>query len=109
MKQMALAHLRGKVLTTNTVLTQLMRLHQITCGHFVADDGSVKKYSRKIGAIGNGLQILHTDGARYDQDCFSVEDFRVDNQIVEVAFSHLLDSCEYASDRKSEKLFFGID
>jgi len=41
MKQMALAHLRGKVLTTNTVLTQLMRLHQITCGHFVADDGSV--------------------------------------------------------------------
>ena len=42
MKQTALAHLDGKVLTTNTVLTQLMRLHQITCGHFVADDGSTK-------------------------------------------------------------------
>ena len=25
-----------------TVLTQLMRLQQITCGHFVADDGSVQ-------------------------------------------------------------------
>ena len=43
MKQMALAHLHGKVLTTNTVLTQLMRLHQITCGHFVADDGTVQE------------------------------------------------------------------
>ena len=42
MKQTALAHLDGKVLTTNTVLTQLMRLHQITCGHFVADDGTTK-------------------------------------------------------------------
>ena len=26
--------LNGKVTTTITVLTQLMRLHQITCGHF---------------------------------------------------------------------------
>ena len=26
-----------------TVLTQLMRLHQITCGHFTADDGSVQQ------------------------------------------------------------------
>ena len=25
-----------------TVLTQLMRLHQITCGHFTADDGSTQ-------------------------------------------------------------------
>ena len=34
--------LNGKVTTTMTVLTQLMRLHQITCGHFTADDGSVQ-------------------------------------------------------------------
>ena len=25
-----------------TVFTQLMRLHQITCGHFTADDGSTQ-------------------------------------------------------------------
>jgi hypothetical protein len=25
-----------------TVMTQLMRLHQITCGHFTADDGTIK-------------------------------------------------------------------
>ena len=43
MKQMALAQLDDKILTTNTVLTQLMRLHQITCGHFVADDGTIKE------------------------------------------------------------------
>ena len=42
MKKQALAVLNGKVTTTMTVLTQLMRLHQITCGHFKADDGSTQ-------------------------------------------------------------------
>ena len=43
MKQTALAHLNGKQATTMTVLTQLMRLHQITCGHFTADDGTIQR------------------------------------------------------------------
>ena len=34
MKEEALATLNGKQITTMTVLTQLMRLQQITCGHF---------------------------------------------------------------------------
>ena len=42
MKKTALAMLNGKVTSTVTVLTQLMRLHQITCGHFTADDGSTQ-------------------------------------------------------------------
>jgi SNF2 family DNA or RNA helicase len=42
MKKQAVAYLNGKVTSTMTVLTQLMRLHQITCGHFTADDGSVQ-------------------------------------------------------------------
>ena len=42
MKKQAIAVLNGKVTTTMTVLTQLMRLHQITCGHFTADDGSTQ-------------------------------------------------------------------
>ena len=42
MKQTALAHLNGKVTSTMTILTQLMRLHQITCGHFTADDGTTQ-------------------------------------------------------------------
>ena len=42
MKEAAMAMMNGKVTTTVTVLTQLMRLHQITCGHFTADDGSVQ-------------------------------------------------------------------
>ena len=43
MKEQALAFLNGKMTTTVTVITQLMRLHQITCGHFKADDGSVQE------------------------------------------------------------------
>jgi len=43
MKEQALAILNGKVTTTVTVLTQLMRLHQITCGYVTADDGSVQE------------------------------------------------------------------
>ena len=42
MKQMALAELNGKVTTTVNVITQLMRLQQITCGHFKSDDGEVQ-------------------------------------------------------------------
>ena len=42
MKQQAIAHLNGKVTTTMTVLTQLMRLHQITCGYVAADDGTTQ-------------------------------------------------------------------
>ena len=43
MKKMALAELNGKLTTTATVITQLMRLQQITAGHFKSDDGSVQK------------------------------------------------------------------
>ena len=43
MKQTALAEMNGKMTTTATVLTQLMRLQQITCGHFKADDGTTQK------------------------------------------------------------------
>jgi SNF2 family DNA or RNA helicase len=43
MKQLALAQLGGKLMTTATALVQLMRLHQITCGHFKSDDGTTQK------------------------------------------------------------------
>ena len=43
MKEQALAVLNGKITTTMTVLTQLMRLHQITCGYVTADDGSIQQ------------------------------------------------------------------
>ena len=43
MKKEALAVLNGKMDTSATVITQLMRLHQITCGHFKADDGTIQE------------------------------------------------------------------
>ena len=42
MKQSALAILNGKMITTVNAITQIMRLHQITCGHFKADDGTIQ-------------------------------------------------------------------
>ena len=41
MKSAALASLKGKMATAPHVLTQLMRLHQITCGHLKNDDDSI--------------------------------------------------------------------
>ena len=54
MKEQALAILNEKTVTTVNALTQLMRLQQITCGHFVADDGSTQeiKSNRIKGANG---------------------------------------------------------
>ena len=42
MKKQALAILEGKVSSTKNSLTQLMRLQQITCGHFTDDTGTVQ-------------------------------------------------------------------
>ncbi len=72
MKKAAMAVLNGKVSTTMTVLTQLMRLHQITCGHFTADDGSEQRVnSNRMSEL---MSILEeTDGkaiiwANYQKD-----------------------------------------
>jgi len=56
MKEEALATLNGKQITTMTVLTQLMRLQQITCGHFVADDGTTQEI--KSNRLNELLDIL---------------------------------------------------
>jgi len=56
MKQMALAQMNGKLTTTANALTQLMRLHQITCGHFKADDGSIQ--SIKNNRLSQLLEVL---------------------------------------------------
>ena len=56
MKKEAIAVLNGKVVSTATVITQLMRLHQITCGHFTSDDGTVQEI--KNNRISQLMDIL---------------------------------------------------
>jgi len=59
MKQLALAQMDGKIMTTATVLTQLMRLQQITCGHFTADDGTIKEVdSNRLPELMNVLEEI---------------------------------------------------
>jgi len=59
MKKMALALMNGKMITTASALTQLMRLHQITCGHFKADDGSTQEIkSNRSAELMNVLEEL---------------------------------------------------
>ena len=59
MKKTALATLNGKVTSTMTVITQLMRLQQITCGHFVADDGTTQEIkSNRIVELMNVLDEI---------------------------------------------------
>jgi len=78
MKDHALAMLNGKMTTTMTVLTQLMRLHQITCGHFTADDGSVQQV--KSNRMNELMSILEEiDGkaiiwANYQRDIENIVD-----------------------------------
>ena len=72
MRQEALATLNGKTVTTMTALTQLMRLHQITCGPFAADDGSIQEI--KNNRLAELLDVLdETEGkaikwAHYQHD-----------------------------------------
>ena len=72
MRKEALATLNGKTVTTTTALTQLMRLHQITCGHFSADDGTIQEV--KNNRLSELLDVLEeVDGkaiiwAHYQHD-----------------------------------------
>ena len=57
MKSMALAELNGKMLTTFNAVTQIMRLQQITCGHFKADDDSIQEIkNNRITELMNVLE-----------------------------------------------------
>jgi SNF2 family DNA or RNA helicase len=76
MRKEALATLNGKTTTTVNALTQLMRLQQITCGHFTADDGSTQ--SIKNNRIGELMDVLEeTEGkaiiwAHYQYDITTI-------------------------------------
>ena len=60
MSQLALAQFKGKLMTTATVMTQLMRLHQITCGHFTADDGTIQDIkNNRLDDLSNLLDEVH--------------------------------------------------
>jgi SNF2 family DNA or RNA helicase len=76
MKQTALAHLNGKITSTVTVLTQLMRLHQITCGHFTADDGTTQEIdNNRINELMNVLDELEGKAiiwANYQHDITNI-------------------------------------
>ena len=76
MKQTALAHLNGKVTSTVTVLTQLMRLHQITCGHFTADDGTTQEIANnRISELMNVLDEIEGKAiiwANYQHDITNI-------------------------------------
>ena len=59
MRKQALAILNGKQVTTVNALTQLMRLHQITCGHFTADDGSIQRIpNNRVSELMNILEEI---------------------------------------------------
>jgi SNF2 family DNA or RNA helicase len=59
MKQEAIAFLDGKMQSSATVMTQLMRFHQITCGHFTADDGTIKDLPcSRLGELMNILENI---------------------------------------------------
>ena len=60
MKHLALAEMDGKTMSTATVLTQLMRLQQINCGHFTADDGTIKSIkNNRITELLDTLEEIH--------------------------------------------------
>ena len=55
MKRAAITFFEDNPMTAASVLTQMIRLHQITCGHFTADDGSIQeiKNNRQINTKWN--------------------------------------------------------
>ena len=77
MKRAAITFFEDNPMTAASVLTQMIRLHQITCGHIKTDDGEVRPL--KNNRIKELLQVLQeTDGkviiwAVYRHDIQTIE------------------------------------
>ena len=77
LKRMAIALFDDKLMTTQHVMTQLMRMHQVTCGHFKSDDGEIKHLkNNRVTAL---MQLLEeTEGkviiwATYVEDIKNID------------------------------------
>jgi SNF2 family DNA or RNA helicase len=72
MKHAAIAEQDGKIMSSMSALTTLLRLHQITCGHMKTDDGEILSIkNNRLTALMDCLQ--ETDGkviiwANYRED-----------------------------------------
>ena len=118
MKKFALAELEGKKTTATSALAQLVRLHQIICGHLTTDDGEVR--TLKNNRIKELLDILEeTDGKviiwavyRHDiKEITNVLSERYGKNSVESFFGDTLDRdrqdiIDRFQDRESDLRFF---
>ncbi len=118
MKKFALAELEGKKTTATSALAQLVRLHQIICGHLTTDDGEVR--TLKNNRMKELLDILEeTDGKviiwavyRHDiKEITSVLSERYGAKCVESFFGDTLDRdrqdiIDRFQDRESDLRFF---
>jgi len=118
MKKFALAELEGKKTTATSALAQLVRLHQIICGHLTTDDGEVR--TLKNNRIKELLDILEeTDGKviiwavyRHDiKEITNVLSGRYGKNSVESFFGDTLDRdrqdiIDRFQDRESDLRFF---
>ena len=118
MKKFALAELEGKKTTATSALAQLVRLHQIICGHLTTDDGEVR--TLKNNRMKELLDILEeTDGKviiwavyRHDiKEITNVLSGRYGKNSVESFFGDTLDRdrqdiIDRFQDRESDLRFF---
>ena len=118
MKKFALAELEGKKTTATSALAQLVRLHQIICGHLTTDDGEVR--TLKNNRMKELLDILEeTDGKviiwavyRHDiKEITNVLSERYGKNAVESFFGDTLDRdrqdiIDRFQDRESDLRFF---
>ena len=60
MKRLALAEVEGGITTTTTALTQILRLHQICCGHLKTDDGEIREIpNNRIKSMMEALEEIN--------------------------------------------------
>ena len=118
MKKFALAELEGKKTTATSALAQLVRLHQIICGHLTTDDGEVR--TLKNNRIKELLDILEETygkviiwaGYRHDiKEITNVLSERYGAKCVESFFGDTLDRdrqdiIDRFQDRESDLRFF---
>ena len=90
----SLALMNGKMITTASALTQLMRLHQITCGHFTANDGTTQEIkNNRIQELLDVLEEIEGKAiiwAHYQHDIKNIKKLFFIFRIFQSSDSHIL-------------------
>ena len=104
MKSAALAQLNGKLATAPHVLTQMMRLHQITCGHLKTDEGDITELkSNRLSELMDVLDEVEGKAIIWANYIYDIEHIvtELKKNMVMILWYNIMEPCHQNKDKQT--------